>query len=210
MSQGELLSEAFNIVFAGPGSTAATITALLYQLGTNEGQAWQEKVRNAAADSSEPEGLTATSLPLELQAVIKETLRLHSAFPTAFPRVIRAGAETALANSGSPTPAGTRVSANTFVLGRSREVWGDTADQWIPQRWMGDESQRRDMDSKLVAFGKGARGCAGKDLAWLIIAQAAMATVRRWKIRTVGELRGKSYVEMQYDECWIEFDRVTP
>lgn len=208
MSQDEILSEAFNLVFAGPGSTAATITALLHQLGTNEGQVWQDKLRMAAPSFNKLESATITSLPLELQAVIKETLRLHAAFPTAFPRVIRPGAEKIFTKLSSPTPVGTRVSANTYVLGRSHEIWGDTADQWLPQRWMGDESRRRDMDSKFVAFSKGARGCAGKDLAWLIIAQAAMATVQRWRIRTVGELRGRSYLEMQYDDCWIEYEPI--
>ncbi|PLB43524.1 cytochrome P450 [Aspergillus steynii IBT 23096] len=208
MSQDEILSEAFNLVFAGPGSTAATITALLYQLGTEEGQVWQDKLRMAGADFNTQESSSITSLPLELQAVVKETLRLHAAFPTAFPRVIRSGAETVFAKLRSPLPVGTRVSANTYVLGRSQDIWGDTADQWLPQRWLGDESQRRDMDSKFVAFSKGARGCAGKDLAWLVIAQAAMATVQKWKIKTVGELRGRSYLEMQYDDCWIELERV--
>ncbi|KAI9036349.1 putative cytochrome P450 pisatin demethylase [Aspergillus affinis] len=208
MNQDELLSEAFNLVFAGPGSTSATITALLYQLGTDEGQGWQDRLRMAASDFNELESSTTASLPLELQAVIKETLRLHAAFPTAFPRVIRPGAETIIARLDSPLPVGTRVSANTYVLGQSREIWGDTADQWLPQRWLGDESQRRDMDSKSVAFSKGARGCAGKDLAWLVIAQAVMATVRRWRIRAVGELRGKGFVEMQYDDCWVEYEPI--
>ncbi|KAB8237406.1 uncharacterized protein BDW43DRAFT_297724 [Aspergillus alliaceus] len=160
MTQDEVFSEATNLVFAGPGSMAAALTATVYQLGTEAGQKWQEKLRKQ------------TDVSLELQAVIKESLRHRAAFPTAFPRVITPGAETVVSSLSTPLPVGTTVSANTYVLGRSREIWGDTADQWLPQRWLGDESQRREMEAKLVAFSKGPRGCVGKDLAWLVLAKA--------------------------------------
>ncbi|KAE8147707.1 cytochrome P450 [Aspergillus avenaceus] len=190
MTPDEVLAEASNMVIAGPGSTAAIITAALHQLGTNEGRIWQDKIRGYT-------GALTVPFPLELQAVIKETLRVCVAFPTAFPRVITPGAETVVPNLPAPLPSGTRVSANTYVLGRSREIWGDDADQWLPQRWLGDESHRRGMDAKLVAFSRGSRGCVGKDLAWQVLGNAVLSVVQRWKIVSLGDLRGKSYLEMQ-------------
>ncbi|GAB1193565.1 hypothetical protein APSETT444_002786 [Aspergillus pseudonomiae] len=201
MTQDEVYSEAVNLVFAGPGSVAAALTAMVYQLGTQEGLLWQEKLRKEA-------DLDAPPFSLELQAVVKETLRHCASFPTAFPRVIRPGAESVVSSLPAPLPVGTTVSANTYVLGRSRRIWGDDADQWLPQRWLEDESQRREMDAKLVAFGKGSRSCVGKDLAWLVLAKAVMAIIRRWRFVSVGELRGKSFLEMQYDECWIEYEKL--
>ncbi|RJE19119.1 hypothetical protein PHISCL_08546, partial [Aspergillus sclerotialis] len=191
MTPAEMGSEAFNLMIAGPGSTAAALTALVFQLGTKEGQVWQEKLRDQAIAGD------GTISP-ELNAVVKETLRLHAPFPTAFPRVITPGAETVIPNTSSAAlPVGTMVSANTFVLGRSGDIWGSDADQWVPERWLGNEVQRREMESKLVAFSKGARSCIGKELASLMIAKATMEIIKIGPFRSVGELRGKSFVEMQ-------------
>ncbi|PYI32403.1 cytochrome P450 [Aspergillus indologenus CBS 114.80] len=220
MTPAEAVSEAFNLVFAGPGSMAAALTAVLYQLGLPEGQVWQEKLR-AGAGSEALEGSTSTEgsspspspLPsLELQAVIKETLRFRAPFPTAFPRVIRSGAEMAIPGLSHPLPAGTTVSASTYVLGRSREIWGEDADQWVPQRWLSgsdddDEESRRQMDRRFVAFSRGPRGCSGRDLASLILAKALRAIVQRWRFSAsaAAELRGASFLEMQYDLCQLRF-----
>ncbi|RAL17139.1 putative cytochrome P450 pisatin demethylase [Aspergillus homomorphus CBS 101889] len=208
MTRSEAMAEAFNLVFAGPGSMAAVLTAVLYQLGLPEGRMWQEKLRD------EPlllhESSTDASQSIELQAVIKETMRVRSAFPTAFPRVIMPGAESAIPGLHSPLPAGTTVSANTYVLGRSREIWGDDADQWKPQRWLGDQDHRRRMENKFVAFSKGPRGCSGKELASLILAKAVMAIAHRWRITSAAELRGRSYLEMQYDDCRLSFTQLSP
>ncbi|EAW07508.1 putative cytochrome P450 pisatin demethylase [Aspergillus clavatus NRRL 1] len=200
MSPGEITADAFNMVIAGPGSTAAALTAVLYHLGSQHGQTWQEKIRDETR-------MPTVSSPA-LQAVIKETLRFSAAFPTAFPRVIRHGAETAIPGLPAPLPPGTMVSANTFVLGRSAEVWGDDAGQWAPQRWLGDEQQRREMEAKFVAFSKGSRSCIGRELALLVLASAVTGVVQRWRIRSQGALRGKSFLEMQYDECWMELEPV--
>ncbi|OOG00772.1 hypothetical protein ASPCADRAFT_125782 [Aspergillus carbonarius ITEM 5010] len=207
MTQGEVLAEAMNMVFAGPGSIAAAVTAIVYQLGLKEGQFWQGKLRKEAVPF---DNTMAASIPLELQAVIKETIRLRAVFPTAFPRVIQPGAERVIPSLSSPLPVGTTVSANTYVLGRSRELWGDDVDEWNPQRWLGDDEHRRQMETKFVAFSKGPRGCIGRDLALLVLAKAVMALLQQWQIRSVGQLEGRSWLEMQYDDCWLELDRLNP
>ncbi|PWY94814.1 cytochrome P450 pisatin demethylase [Aspergillus sclerotioniger CBS 115572] len=193
MTQGEVLAEAMNMVFAGPGSMAAALTAILRKEAVFFGG-----------------NTMAASIPLELQAVIKETMRLRAVFPTAFPRVIKPGAERVIPSLSSPLPVGTTVSANTYVLGRSRELWGDDVDEWTPQRWLGDDEHRRQMETKFIAFSRGPRGCIGRDLAMLVIAKAVMALLQQWQIRSVGQLEGRSWLEMQYDDCWLELERRIP
>jgi benzoate 4-monooxygenase len=90
-------------------------------------------------------------------AVIKETMRLHSPFPTAFPRVIAAGGETAIPDLAAPLPVGSLVAASTYVLGRSKEIWGDDADMWKLERWPGDEKGIKRLEDKFVAISKGPR-----------------------------------------------------
>jgi hypothetical protein len=75
-------------------------------------------------------------------------MRLHSPFPTAFPRVFAAGAETAIPDLAAPLPVGSLVAASTYVLGRSKEIWGDGADMWKLERWPGDEKGIKRLEDK--------------------------------------------------------------
>ena len=202
MLPDELWSECFNSVFAGPGSTAAALTTILYELGSHHGHGWQDRIR------SDLENLSADAIPSSspvLKAVIKETLRLHAPFSTAFPRSITTGAETAIPGISAPLPTGTMVSSNTYVLGHSREVWGDDVEVWKPERWLGDESEVKKVDEKFVAFSKGPRGCIGKEIAMIMLANAVASMLEKWDIIARGELKGKNFIEVQYTECKIAF-----
>jgi cytochrome P450 len=196
----QIWRECFNLTFAGPGSTAAALTAILYELGSTSGQDWQDRIR------AESRAKTACGTPATLLlAVIKETLRLHAPFPTAFPRTITAGAETAIPSLPAPLPIGTVVASNTYVIGRSKEVWGDDAEMWKPDRWLvvGDEKQK--LEEKFVVFSKGPRGCIGKEIAMLMLERAVVGVLEKWDITAKGSLSGASLLEMQYTECGMAF-----
>lgn len=203
MSPDEIWRESFNLTFAGPGSTAAALTSVLYRLGTSEGREWQSKIR----DEPTP-GPASSSIPPVLTAIIKETLRLHAPFPTAFPRVITPGAESAIPDLPAPLPVSTIVSSHTYILGHSKALWGEDAEVWRPERWLVGENEKRELDEKFVAFSKGARGCIGKDIAMSMIARAVVGVLGVWDVRSMGELKGKSWLEMQYEECVLEFTKV--
>lgn len=198
MAPDQIWRECFNLTFAGPGSTAAALTAVLYQLGTNEGQEWQDRVRRESSAMD----ITTINEPV-LVAVIKETLRLQSPFPTGFPRSIAPGAQTAIPDLSAPLPVGTTVYANPYVLGHSKEIWGSDAEEWKPQRWLEIQSGDKPLEEKFVVFSKGPRGCIGRDIALLILAQAVTKMVRRWNIRADGILKGQSFLEMQYTDCGV-------
>ncbi|MCJ1430255.1 hypothetical protein MMC29_008172 [Sticta canariensis] len=202
MSQDEIWHECFNLTFAGPGSTAAALTAVLYRLGNSSGRYWQGRIR---ADTSAEDGASGSTSSPVLVAVIKETLRLHAPFPTAFPRTITAGAETAIPDLPSPLPIGTRVSSNTYILGHSKEIWGDDADSWKPQRWLVAEDARKELDNRFVVFSKGPRGCIGREIAMIVIAKAVLGVLERWDLGAAKDLTGNSFLEMQYEECRIQF-----
>ena len=196
----EIWPECFNMTFAGPGSTAAGLTAILHELGRPHGQPWQGRIRADLRDADA--AASPTSSPV-LVAVIKETLRLHAPFPTAFPREIRPGAESAIPDLPAPLPVGTLVSANTYILGRSTAIWGADASAWKPERWLEPEAEGNRPDDKFVVFSKGARGCVGREVAILVLARAVAAVLARWELGARGELRGKNFLEMQFDECRI-------
>ena len=107
-----------------------------------------------------------------------------------------------------PLPVGSLVSANTYVLGRSKEIWGVDADKWKPERWLRDENGSKRLEDKFVVFSKGPRGCIGKEMAMLVMEKTVAGVLEKWDLTAKGSLRGASFLEMQYMECEIAFIEV--
>lgn len=199
----QVLRESVNLMFAGQGSQAAALTATLYYLAIPIGHQWQRWIladQNSEADMP----LAASSI---LMAVMKETVRLHAPIPTGFPRTIMPGAETAIPGLPAPLPTGTDVQTNPYVLSRSKEIWGEDAEEWKPQRWLVEtDAERKELDEKFVTFGKGPRACIGKEMAWIVIAKAVTAILQQWKISAEERtMKGANYLEMHYHTCKISF-----
>lgn len=68
-----------------------------------------------------------------LQACIKEALRLHPAVGMPLERVVPDGG---LAIGGHWFRPGTVVGINAWALHRNREVFGEDAEHWRPERWI--------------------------------------------------------------------------
>lgn len=207
--------------FAGPSSTAAALTAILYELGSHP------KAQHRLYDevrAPRPDKAASSSF---LDCVLKESLRLSPPFPSVFPRYIRSGAENLIPNLPTSLPTGTMVGCNVYVYGRSKEIWGDDANEWKPERWMRDSDDpdgktERKMPGEYAAFGRGSRACKGKDIAWMLLSKAVaevrISVPRRpkyhadvkqisstWEVvARPGSLKGKNAFEMQYDELMVE------
>ena len=98
-------------------------------------------------------------------------------FLGSFERVIAKGAETSIPGLKAPVPVGTRVASSAFVVMRSNEVFGDDAGEFRPERWMTDDGEhKKAMEASWFVFGRGSRGCIGKDLA-LMLASKVIAEV---------------------------------
>ena len=79
------------------------------------------------------------------------------------------------------------VGSNIHVVCRLKDIWGEDADEWKPERWLdkkfmytiekGSKPLRghRALEEVSVVFGRGSRSCAGKDIAWMVLAEAVVA-----------------------------------
>lgn len=70
---------------------------------------------------------------------------------------------------GHFVPAGTRIAHNTLAVQRRRDIFGDDADVFQPERWLGIDAERRQlmMQTTELVFGYGRWGCSGKPVAFL-------------------------------------------
>ncbi|XP_062213607.1 cytochrome P450 78A9-like [Phragmites australis] len=111
------------------------------------------------------------SLPY-LQALLKETLRMHPPGPLLSWRH-RAISDTYV--DGHLVPAGTTAMVNQWAISRDPDVW-DAPLEFQPERFLpggkGQDVSVLGADGRLVPFGSGRRSCPGKSL--------AMTTVTAW------------------------------
>jgi len=204
MDPEEVYRECFNLLFAGPGSTAAAVTGVLERLGSEEGISWQGRIRNElnhANDASESKILSA---------VVRESMRYSAPFPTAFPREVQPGAEKAIAGVETPLPVGTIVGANSWIVSHDKGVWGSDAGLWKPERWLDvkENAEIKSLEDKFVIFSKGSRGCIGKELAMLVVTQAVAGIISKWQIESAGEMKGSGWLEMQVEWCGLKLTKI--
>ncbi|MED6118195.1 hypothetical protein PIB30_000173 [Stylosanthes scabra] len=95
-----------------------------------------------------------------LQAIIKETLRLHPPAPLLLPRKAKIDVEI----SGYTIPKGARVLINAWAIGRNPNIWED-AHLFLPERFLGSNIDVKGRDFQLTPFGSGRRICPGSPLA---------------------------------------------
>jgi len=97
-----------------------------------------------------------TKLPY-MQAIVKETMRLHPVTPLLAPRLSREDASV----DGYDIPTGTLVFVNVWAIGRDPAVWGDAPDEFRPERFAGSSVDVKGQDFELLPFGSGRRMCPG-------------------------------------------------
>ncbi|VVB03471.1 unnamed protein product [Arabis nemorensis] len=95
-----------------------------------------------------------------LQAVVKETFRLHPAAPLLLPRKAESDVEVL----GFLVPKDTQVLVNVWAIGRDPSVW-ENPDRFEPERFSGKEIDVKGRDYELTPFGAGRRICPGLPLA---------------------------------------------
>ncbi|CAH2045488.1 unnamed protein product [Thlaspi arvense] len=97
-----------------------------------------------------------------LQAVIKESLRLHPP-GSLIPRECLKGCKI----GGFYIPKGTSLVINGYAVMRDADSWTDP-DEFKPERFLGQE-EKREKVLNFLPFGAGRRGCLGSNLAYLAV-----------------------------------------
>lgn len=134
-------------IAAGSDTTGATLSAAIYYMThtPNVVKTLREEINRLSAEGRCSDPITfaeAQQMPY-LQAIIKETLRMHSATGMIMSRLVPAEG---LKSDGYFFPAGTVVGVNPWVLHRDTNIFGADAANFRPERWLGPKEQVKVMD----------------------------------------------------------------
>ncbi|KAK9170150.1 hypothetical protein Syun_002290 [Stephania yunnanensis] len=174
LSRENIKAFILNIFLAGTDTSAITIEWALAELINNQPilEKAREEIDKVVGKNRLVEETDIPNLPY-LQAIVKETLRLH---PTA-PLTMRESNKDCNIG-GYHIPAKTRLFVNIWAIGRDPKHWENPL-EFNPNRFIGSGLSKLDMRGQhfqFIPFGSGRRGCPGTTLA-LQTVQTALATV---------------------------------
>jgi cytochrome P450 len=173
-------------VFAGSDTTAIALRAITYFLCRHPDCMHRlvAEIDHADNQSFLSHPITykeATTLLPYLDAVIKESIRLHPSIGLLMERHVPAEG---LSISGHFIPAGTIVGINPWVTNRDTKIFAPEPELFNPDRWLtAPEVQRRQMDTVFeLNFGAGSRKCIGRNISWIEMMKVVPELLRRFRV----------------------------
>ena len=188
----DLVQNAASTITAGSDTVAATLQSFVYHLlhypSILAKLTMEVDTAHAAGKLSHPIlASEAQNLPY-LQAVLKEILRFFPPVPSGLPRKIP---PTGLSIGNKHFPPGITISINPHIIHRSPECFAANADQFLPERWLGEDGKR--IEKYFIAFGAGYNSCPGRAVAFAELSKAAVMLVREFEFGMVDEGREWRY-----------------
>ncbi|KAH7839048.1 hypothetical protein Vadar_034218 [Vaccinium darrowii] len=164
-----------DIFTAGTDTSAATLVWAMTELGKNPNtmKKAQQEVRNNAGNRGAIDENDLQEYGY-LQAVIKETLRLHPPTPLLLPHETTQKCNI----SGYEIQPKTVVHVNAWAIGRDPESW-ENPEVFSPDRFIGSSIDFRGRDFELIPFGAGRRGCPGLHMGVAVV-EFALANLLYW------------------------------
>ncbi|KAI6007546.1 cytochrome P450 [Pisolithus orientalis] len=181
LSDEELYSQMRVILFAGHETTSNSIGWALLEMSRApeiqsrlRSEIRQHKSAVRARGDTQFTASDLDNMPY-LNAVVKETLRYHCVLP----QVFRMASQDYLLPLSQPittesgelmheilVPKGTQILASVAAYNRNKDMWGEDADVFNPDRWLdGIAKDKKEaavgVYSSLLTFGGGPRACLG-------------------------------------------------
>ena len=189
-SNRELRDIVMNFMIAGRDTTACALSWTMYELGRHPEALKKvieecvrvcgpgtDEVRDEAYDYDKIADLKYT------HAVAMEVLRLHPSVPVD----IKFAINDDTLPDGTFVPKGCCVAYSPYAMGRSKELWGDDATVFRPERFLGEKEPS---EYKYPTFNAGYRLCLGKPLALLEIKLALAILLPRFDFKIANDHPG--------------------
>ncbi|MCD7445972.1 hypothetical protein HAX54_024676 [Datura stramonium] len=160
LSEHEITMTIVEMFLAGTETTSSSVEWALTELMCHP-QAMakvKSEISQVIGPNKKFEERDIDSLPY-MQAVLKESLRLHPPLPFLIPR--KAIQDTKF--MGHDVPKGTQVLVNVWAIGRDPECWDDPF-EFKPERFLESKVDVKGQNYELIPFGAGRRMCVGLPL----------------------------------------------
>lgn len=187
-------------LFAGHDTTSTTIVWSIYELFRTPHalKAVRDELETLFGPGTGPQGSTTVEEKMlapegrelihrmtYISAVIKEVLRLHP--PAGSIRVSKPGSGLVVTTQqGEYNLDGNWIYLNHSIIHRDRSVFGDTADDFVPERWLQADDDASCPASAWRPFERGPRSCIGTELANIEARVIIAMLVRRYEFIKVG------------------------
>jgi len=160
----ELTAEALAQIVGGSDTTSNSSCAVLYYLVKNPRtlRKLQEELDDAIPVGTDvPTYGMIKNLPY-LENVINETHRIHSTLGQGLPRIV---GKNGLTICGRFFPPGTVVSVPSYTIHHDKEIWGEDALEFRPERFETLTPRQKDA---FIPFSIGPRACIGRNGEWTL------------------------------------------
>jgi len=138
-------------------------------------------------------------------ACVQEALRLCPPAPNILPRLVsRPGMEI----DGRHVPSGMEISCSPWIVNRDPSLYGNDAELFRPERWLGTLEERKLLTKYSETFGYGSRTCLGKDLAMLILYKVPFQFLRVFDVECLqcGRFVAKGGLGF-WKDIWVTISR---
>ncbi|KNA07723.1 hypothetical protein SOVF_169250 [Spinacia oleracea] len=181
LEDGDMVAVLWEMIFRGTDTIALLIEWVLAELILNPivQSKLENEISNAMANGATNSDIA--KLPY-LEAVVKETLRLHPPGPLL--SWARLSTTDVHLSNGMVVPKGTTTMVNMWSITHDPNTW-ENPSMFNPERFLentdyGIDIDVRGNDLRLAPFGAGRRVCPGKDLALVTVSQWVAALVHNY------------------------------
>ncbi|TGO50587.1 hypothetical protein BCON_0180g00130 [Botryotinia convoluta] len=137
LSETQIVAEILDHLAAGIDTTGASLTYLLHTLSLPSNLPIQENLHLSLTSHPQNNSNPETPSTPYLNAIITETLRLYPPISMSQPRVTSTSKPRII--DQYLIPPNSIVSVQTWSLHRNPAIFGDDAEIFCPERWLGDE-----------------------------------------------------------------------
>lgn len=178
LGRSELTAEALTQLIAGSDTTSNTSCAIMYWVTKTPGVLVRLQKE---LDAAIPQGTAIPTYDMVkdlpyLRNVINETLRIHSTSSLGLPRIVPPSSNIHIL--GHHFPPNTVLSVPAYTIHHSHEIWGDDADDFVPDRW---DHLTEEQKNAFIPFSYGPRSCVGRNVAEMELALIVATTFHRYE-----------------------------
>ncbi|KAI8910214.1 cytochrome P450 [Gorgonomyces haynaldii] len=171
----ELTEHVMNLIIAGRDTTAQSLSWTIYYLFQNPEKLdlLLKEINETLGSQMVPDYEQVKNMKYA-NAVFHEAIRLSPAVPV---NIVTCFNDDVLPD-GTPVPKGAKVVNSPYVMARCKEIWGEDAESFVPERWLG---AKQPSQFEFVSFKCGPRICLGKSFAELEGVFVLVSFLRRFK-----------------------------